>query len=196
MNRKANIERLQAFSDGVFAVIITILVLEFHPPEAPTFSSLLVLWPTAVGYAVSYWFIAIVWVNHHHVLGFSEAATPRLIWGNFAHLFSVSLIPFTTEWIAKTELASAPVCLYAVVFMLVNATYIALCAEAVDRPRMAQLPPRIRKRMRMRSVSTLGIFAAAGALALWHPLAGFGLILLCLLLYLRPDVFEAREPDA
>ncbi|MDB6002211.1 MAG: putative integral rane protein [Rhizobacter sp.] len=105
VSRKQGTERLQAFSDGVFAVVITILVLEFHPPHDASWSGLLAVWPTAVSYAVSYWFIAIVWVNHHHLLQFTDIATPRLIWGNFAHLFSVSLIPFSTEWIADTHLA-------------------------------------------------------------------------------------------
>jgi len=72
-------ERLGAFSDGVFAVIITIMVLELKPPPQPSFAALLPLWPTAVSYAVSYLFIAIVWVNHHHLLRFAGHATPRLI---------------------------------------------------------------------------------------------------------------------
>ena len=84
-------ERLNAFSDAVFAVIITILVLELRPPPSPTVKSLISLWPTAVSYAVSYLFIAIVWVNHHHLLRYADVATPRLIWVNFAHLFSMSL---------------------------------------------------------------------------------------------------------
>ena len=100
---------MRLFSDGVFAVLITILVLELKPPHADTFSALLPLWPTGLSYAVSYFFIAIVWVNHHHLFGYAEVATPRLVWSNFAHLFSVSLIPFTTEWIAESRLAAAPV---------------------------------------------------------------------------------------
>jgi uncharacterized membrane protein len=196
VNQEPNTDRLQAFSDGVFAVIITVLVLEFHPPHEASWSSLLAVWPTAISYAVSYGFIAIVWVNHHHLLRFAETATGRLIWGNFAHLFSVSLVPFTTEWMASTHLAGVPVCVYALVFVLVNATYIALCMETVDRPRNQELPPRIRATMRMRSASTLVIFAAAAALALWYPLAGFALVVLCLLLYLRPDVIGPALPGA
>jgi hypothetical protein len=92
------------FSDGVFAIVITILVLELRPPESPTFSDLLSLWPTGLSYAVSYMFLAIVWVNHHHVLRYAEAATPRLIWANFAHLFAISLIPFSMAWIANSRL--------------------------------------------------------------------------------------------
>ncbi|HVJ53490.1 MAG TPA: TMEM175 family protein [Aliidongia sp.] len=135
--RQPGSDRLSAFSDGVFAVIITILVLDLKPPASSSLTGLLALWPTAVGYAVSYLFIAIVWVNHHHLLRYADIATPRFIWGNFAHLFTVSLIPFATAWIADTELAPIPVALYAAVFILVNLTYLVLCREAVGRPRNA-----------------------------------------------------------
>ncbi len=101
--RRTGPERLSAFSDAVFAVIITVLVLELKPPSADTFSALLPLWPIGLSYAVSYLFIAIVWVNHHHLFTHADESTPRLVWSNFAHLFSVSLIPFTTEWIAESR---------------------------------------------------------------------------------------------
>jgi uncharacterized membrane protein len=116
-------ERLSAFSDGVFAVLITVLVLELRPPEFPTFKALLSLWPTWLSYAVSYLFIAIVWANHHHLMRYATESTPRLMWFNFAHLFSVSLLPLSTAWMAKSELAPQPVA-HAAVSFLVNATYI------------------------------------------------------------------------
>ena len=87
MLRKATSERLSAFSDGVFAVLITVLVLDLRPPVAPTFLALLPLWPTWLSYAVGYVFIAIVWANHHHLLRYATEVTPRLMWFN---LFSVS----------------------------------------------------------------------------------------------------------
>ena len=123
MLRRATPERLSAFSDAVFAVLITVLVLDLRPPELPTFKALLLLWPTWLSYAVSYLFIAIVWVNHHHLLRFAEHATPRLIWINFAHLFMVSLVPFSTAWVAGTRLAAVPVFVYAAVFVLVELAY-------------------------------------------------------------------------
>jgi uncharacterized membrane protein len=171
----------------VFAVIIAILILELKPPHSSTFEALISLWPTAVSYAVSYIFIAIVWVNHHHVLRFVNFATPRLIWGHSAHLFMVSLIPFSTAWIADTELAAIPVALYAGVFVLVNATYLALCFEAVDRPESEDVPPRARMMMRMRSLVTLGIFTTAAFVDLKYPVGGMALICLCLIVYLRPE---------
>ena len=179
-------ERMNAFSDGVFAVIITILVLELHPPGEASFGALLELWPTAISYTISYIFIAIVWVNHHHLLRFPDVATQRLIWGNFAHLFAVSLIPFATAWIATTRLSAAPVAFYAADFFLVNVTYLLLCLEAVDRSAPHKVEPRVRSMMRMRSLATLAVFAAAGIAALRYPIAGMALICLCLFVYLSP----------
>jgi uncharacterized membrane protein len=98
--QKTTPDRLGAFSDAVLAVIITIMVLELKAPEEATFLALLPLWPTAISYAVSYLFIAIIWLNHHHLLHFVSHTTPALIWVNFAHLFGVSLVPFATAWIA------------------------------------------------------------------------------------------------
>jgi uncharacterized membrane protein len=193
--RKTSPDRVGAFSDGVFAVLITILVLELKPPKTYTFSALLPEWPTGLSYVVSYVFIAIVWVNHHHLFGYAEVATPRLVWSNFAHLFSVSLIPITTEWIAESRLAAAPVTLYASVFVLVNITYLALCQEVVDRPAHEDLNQRMRRLLQMRSFFTIGVFAVGAVLALWWPLAGMILICVCLAGYLRPDVPDAKKAD-
>src|ERR1700752_2307605 len=86
--------RFAAYSDAVFAVIVTIMVLELRAPEEPAFSALWPLWPTLISYAVSYVFIAIIWINHHHLMRFVGAPTLRVIWINFVHLFMVSLLPF------------------------------------------------------------------------------------------------------
>ena len=90
---QSNTDRLNNFSDGVVAVIITLMVLELKAPSVSSFAALVPLWPEAVSYAVSYLFIAIIWVNHHHLMRFVSDATPRLIWVNFAHLFLVALVP-------------------------------------------------------------------------------------------------------
>jgi hypothetical protein len=104
---KATAERLAAFSDGVFAVIVTIMVLELKAPEEHSFSALLPLWPIALSYAVSYLFVAIIWINHHHLMRFVGPPTLGMIWVNFVHLFLVSLLPFATAWVATTQLASS-----------------------------------------------------------------------------------------
>ena len=125
--------------------------------------------------------------------GYAEVTTPRLVWSNFAHLFSVSLIPFTTEWIADSRLAAAPVVLCASVFVLVNITYLALCFEVVDRPAHEDITQRVRRLLRMRSFITVGVFAASAVVALKWPVVAMVLICLCLIGYLRPDVPAKRN---
>jgi uncharacterized membrane protein len=95
-------------------------------------------------------------------------------------------MPFSTTWIAETELAAISVALYASVFVFVNATYLALCFEAIDRPQSADILPRARMMMRRRSFATLGIFTTAAIVSLKYSLGGMALIFLCLLVYLRP----------
>ena len=185
---QSRLDRVTLFSDAVFAVIITILVLELKPPEEPTFAALLPSWPTGLSYAVSYFFIAVVWVNHHHLLGHADTVTPRLLWSNFLHLFAVSLIPFTTEWVAESRLAAAPVALYAAVFVIVNVTYLVLCWEVVDRPGRENAPQLMHRMLKMRSFITIGLFVVAGAVALTWPVAGMALIGVCLVAYVRPDL--------
>src|SRR5262245_33139244 len=167
--RKATPERLNAFSDGVFAVLITVLVLELRPPEHPTFEALLALWPSWLSYAVSYLFIAIVWMNHHYLMRYATEASPRLLWFNFAHLFSMSLLPLSTAWMAVSRLAPQPVAFYAAVFFLVNATYTCLIWELVDRASTAEVASAARRIMRLRSITTLVLFGSAAVVALRYP---------------------------
>ncbi|MCP3410817.1 TMEM175 family protein [Bradyrhizobium sp. CCGB01] len=178
---------MSAFSDGVFAVLITVLVLELRPPESPTFAALLALWPTWLSYAVSYVFIAIVWANHHHLMRYASETTPRLMWFNFAHLFSVSLLPLSTAWMAVSELAAQPVAFYAAVFFLVNATYVALLWDLVGRAPAGEVQPRERRIMRTRSIVTLATFAIAAGVALRFPVAGLAMCCCCLIVYLKPE---------
>ena len=145
LHARATPERLSIFSDGVFAVLITVLVLELRPPEIPTFEGLLSLWHTWLSYAVSYLFIAIVWTNHHHLLRYATEATPSLMWFNFAHLFSVSLLPLSTAWMAVSKLAPQPVAFYAAVFFLVNATYIFLIWELIGNLPVDVVPRRVKE---------------------------------------------------
>ena len=86
-------DRLIAFTDGVFAVIVTVMVLELKAPDQPAFSALWLLWPTAISYAVSYLFIVIIWINDHHLMRFVGRLTTGLIWINFAHLFLARSCP-------------------------------------------------------------------------------------------------------
>ena len=136
---------------------------------------------------MSYLFIAIVWMNHHYLMRYATEATPRLLWFNFAHLFSMSLLPLSTAWMAVSRLAPQPVAFYAAVFFLVNATYMALIRELVDRAQADAIPSTVRRIMRLRSIVTLCLFAAAGVVALKYPLAGLSICIGCLTVYLKPD---------
>lgn len=185
-SKKTTPERLTAFSDAVFAVIITIMALDLKPPADATLKALLPLWPTALSYAVSYLFIAIIWVNHHHLFQFVHEATPRLIWWNFAHLFMVSLVPAATAWMAATRLAVAPVFLYAMVFLFVEIAYIAFERVAFSQATGTDITPRQRQIARIRSYLALGVFGAAAAVSHWSPRAGLGLVCCVLLIYLSP----------
>ncbi|AZO72462.1 MAG: DUF1211 domain-containing protein [Mesorhizobium sp.] len=189
----AGLERLNAFSDGVFAVLITVLVLELRPPEIPTFAALLGLWPTWLSYGVSYLFIAIVWANHHHLLRHATEMSARLMWHNFAHLFSVSLLPLATAWMAVSELSPQPVAFYAGVFFLVNLTYIFLIRELIEPLSADRVPLSVRKVMRIRAFVTLCLFGLAAVVALKFPIIGLAVCCCCLAVYLRPAAPGSRS---
>jgi uncharacterized membrane protein len=184
MRMRATPERVSMFSDGVFAVLITVLVLELRPPSEPSYSALLELWPRWLSYAVSYLFIAIVWVNHHYLMRYATEATPRLLWFNFAHLFSMSLLPLSTAWMATSELAPQPVSFYAAVFFLVNVTYVGLIWELNPA---ADASAHVRRVIKWRSLITLGLFGSAAVIALRWPMLGLAICIGCLAVYLKPD---------
>ncbi len=190
---KVTTERVGAFSDGMIAVIITLMALELKAPEEATIEAILALWQTLLSYALSYLFIAIIWVNHHHLLRLVRYASPQLIWINFAHLFLVSLLPFTTAWMAETDFAPLPVAAYAAVFVLVNVAYLLFEREILLHAEADDVPEQARKLARRRTVIGLIIFAAAALTAPVLPLLGFALICCALLLYLRPEIFRRHE---
>ena len=194
--RRGTIERLGTFSDGVFAVLITIMVLELKPPEQPTFAALLPLWPTALSYAVSYQFIAIVWMNHHHLLRFADYPSPRLIWINFAHLFMVSLVPFSTAWVARTRLAAVPVFVYAGVFVLVELAYLQFEHHVLAQAVVEEISHRTRQLAQIRSLIAFGFFLTAMLISLKFPVRGFGFVCCAVLLYLRPELPGIRAHGA
>ena len=185
---KQTADRLAAYSDAVFAVIVTIMVLELRAPDQPAFSALWPLWPTVISYAVSYLFIAIIWINHHYLMRFVDRPTLGLIWINFVHLFMVSLLPFATAWVARTRLASSPVVLYSGLFICVDIAYNVFEREVLARAKAGQVSERTRRMARRRSVVVLAIFTTAMLIAFIAPRLGFGLICVALILHLRPEV--------
>lgn len=186
-------DRLAAYSDGVFAVIVTIMVLELKAPDQPTFAALRPLWATAISYVVSYLFIAIIWVNHHYLMRFVGHATQRLIWINFIHLFFVSLLPFATAWIARTKLASPPVAFYAGLFVCIDIAYNVFEHEVLTGANTTEIPEPTRRRARGRSLVVLASFTIAMLVALVAPRIGFGLICGALIFHLRPDAAPGTE---
>ena len=177
--------RVSGYTDAVFAVVITVTVLELHPPASAKIGALLSLWPTAVSYLVSYVFVAIVWINHHFVMGYVKQTTLRVIWLNFTHLFFVSLLPFATAWIAATELARAPVVVYTSFFVVTDGAYNLFEREVLrNSSDFSAAELRVSRR---RSLTALALFAAAALVALIQPAAGMGFAALALLLHLRPD---------
>jgi uncharacterized membrane protein len=98
---RGGVNRIEAFSDGVIAIIVTIMVLELHPPVAEGLHHLWTLWPVFLAYVLSYAFVAIYWVNHHRLFSHATHATNALVWSNILLLFTLSLIPFSTAYLGE-----------------------------------------------------------------------------------------------
>jgi uncharacterized membrane protein len=184
-------ERISGYTDAVFAVVITIMVLELHPPGSARIGALLGLWPTVVSYVVSYVFIAIIWINHHFLMGFVRQTTLRVLWLNFMHLFFVSLLPFATAWIAQTELARDPVVVYTTLFVVTDGAYNLFEGEILRNS--LEFSAAEYRASRQRSLIALALFAIAIPLAVIQPAAGLGFIGLALLLHLHPDVARRSQ---
>ena len=185
--KKITADRLTAYSDAVFAVIVTIMVLELKAPDQRAFSALWPLWPTAISYAASYLFIAIIWINHHYLMRFAGPPTLGLIWINFVHLFMVSFLPFATAWVARTRLASSPVVFYAGLFVCIDIAYNVFEREVLTRADATQVSESTRRMARRRSRGVLASFTTAMLVAFVAPRLGFGLICGALILHLRPE---------
>ena len=180
-------DRMIAFTDGVFAVIVTVMVLQLKTPEQPAFPALWGLWPTIISYAVSYLFVLIIWLNNHHLMRFVDHLAPGLIWINFVHLFLVSFLPFATAWVAGTRLASSPVVLYAGLFVCVDLVYNVFEYQVLGRADPARVSARMRRMARNRSLLVLAGFTAAMLVALVAPRIGFGLICAALIPHSQPE---------
>ena len=125
--------RLEAFSDGVIAIIITIMVLELRPPHGVGLAALAPLAPKLASYALSYLFLGIYWSNHHHLLQAVRHVDGRILWANLHLLFWLSLIPFTTAWVGEAHLDSTAVAAYGVVLLLAGGAYFILSRLLVAR---------------------------------------------------------------
>jgi uncharacterized membrane protein len=115
--------RLEAFSDGVIAIIITIMVLELKVPHGENLRALLPLLPVFLSYVLSFIYVGIYWNNHHHMLHASSMVTGSILWANLHLLFWLSLFPFATGWMGENHFASAPSALYGVVLLMAAIAY-------------------------------------------------------------------------
>ncbi|TDR73868.1 TMEM175 family protein [Paludibacterium purpuratum] len=115
--------RLEAFSDGVLAIIITIMVLELKTPAQHSLAALHALWPTFVGYALSFVYVGIYWNNHHHLVHALRRINGQIMWANLHLLFWLSLFPFMTAWAGQSGFAAGPMALYGAVLFLAGMAY-------------------------------------------------------------------------
>ena len=125
---RGGVARVEAFSDGVIAIIVTIMVLELKAPADPDLAALWRLWPTFLAYVLSYLYVAIYWVNHHKLFSHAMVVTAGLLWSNIALLFTLSLVPFATAYLGEHHFARAATVLYLVSLLLPALAYGALQA--------------------------------------------------------------------
>ena len=118
--------RLEAFSDGVIAVIITVMVLEMKSPHGTRLAAMRPLVPVFLSYALSFVYIGIYWNNHHHLLHATQHVNGATLWANLHLLFWLSLVPFTTAWIGENHLTSWPVAVYGIVLLMAGVAYFVL----------------------------------------------------------------------
>jgi uncharacterized membrane protein len=115
--------RVEAFSDGVFAILITIMVLELRPPEGSSFDALKPLMPKFISYVLSFVYIGIYWNNHHHLFHAVNHVNGKILWCNTLLLFCISLVSFATAWMGENHFVAAPVALYGIVLLMCGISY-------------------------------------------------------------------------
>jgi uncharacterized membrane protein len=178
--------RLEAFSDGVMAIIITIMVLELVAPEEASLATLVPLIPTFAGYALSFVFIAIYWNNHHHLFQAAERVNGSVLWANMFLLFWLSLVPFATAWMSETQFAATPVALYGLILLLAGVAYYVLSHALIAlHGRESVLAVAIGEDLKGR-VSLVAYLTAIG-LAFINPWVACGVYVLVAILWLIPD---------
>lgn len=181
--------RLEAFSDGVIAVIITIMVLDLKAPESGAPEDLLKLWPEFAIYLVSYVFMAIYWINHHSLLNLITRVTPTLIWSNNVLLFCLSLIPFSTAYVANTRLAPLPTMLYGGVQLACGLGFaLTLSRILALRRDEAEFVALTRARQRKNWIS-IGVYAASVVIAGFSPATALAIYVLVAVAYIAPGLF-------
>lgn len=178
--------RLEAFSDGVIAIIITVMVLELRVPHGDSFGDLFPLIPKLLSYVLSFVYVGIYWNNHHHMMHTCKAVTGSILWANLHLLFWLSLIPFTTGWAGESHFSSIPASLYGVVLFMAAIAYSILQKMII----MSQGPNSILKKAIgsdwKGKLSPLLYFVAI-AVSSWTPWASLSLYILVALIWVIPD---------
>ncbi|MBK6767787.1 MAG: DUF1211 domain-containing protein [Ardenticatenales bacterium] len=179
--------RLEAFSDAVIAIILTIMVLELHPPEhGAGLSSLVALTPVFLSYVLSFIYLGIYWNNHHHLFQIVHHVDGRVLWANMHLLFWLSLVPFATAWMGESGFAGDPVVLYGVVLLMAAVAYFILTrALLAGHERDSALATALGRDFKGKI--SLAIYAAAITLAFAAPWASCALYALVAIIWLVPD---------
>jgi len=179
--------RLEAFSDGVLAIIITIMVLELKVPHDAGLPALWALWPVFGSYVLSFVYVGIYWNNHHHMLHVTQRVTGAILWANLHLLFWLSLLPFSTGWMGENEFARWPTVTYGVNLLACALAYFLLerriiAAQGADGKLAVAVGRDLKGKL-----SPLFYLAGIAAAWLWWPAAGMALFVLVALIWLVPD---------
>jgi uncharacterized membrane protein len=178
--------RIEAFSDGVIAIIITIMVLELKVPHGASFNDLLALAPVMVSYVLSFTYVGIYWNNHHHLFQAVHEVHGGILWANLHLLFWLSLIPFTSGWMGENHFATAPVALYGANLFVCAIAYTiltrSLTRHHAENQAVADAIGSDRKGWLSLAMYLLGIAAAC-----IHPWLGFGIYVLVAAIWFIPD---------
>ena len=179
-------ERLTAFSDGVVAIIITIMVLELKVPHGTALADLTPLLPTFLAYVLSFVYVGIYWNNHHHMLTLANSVTGPILWANMHLLFWLSMVPFATSWMGENHLSNVPVALYGGV-LIMNAIAFTILMTLLVRHEGAESDLARAMGRDFKGKVSLVIYAAAIGLAFVQPLISLGLYVVVAAIWFIPD---------
>lgn len=179
--------RLEAFSDGVLAIIITIMVLELKIPDEATLSALLHLGPNLISYILSFVFIAIYWGNHHHLLHTVHHLTSKIMWANMGLLFCLSLIPFTTGWMGHNHFDNIPVATYAVNLLLCAIAFYILQKVIISHHTHSSKLIEALKKQDKKGFVSLIIYVLSIPCAFFYPVISALLFVIVAIIWLIPD---------
>jgi uncharacterized membrane protein len=178
--------RLEAFSYGVIAIIITIMVLELKVPRGEDFAALAPMLPVLLSYVLSFIYVGIYWNNHHHMLHLCSAVSGAILWANLHLLFWLSLFPFATAWMGEKHLATLPSALYGVILLMAGIAYWILQLAIIAAQGPGSILERAVGRDWKGKVSPMLYIAGIGA-SFWSPRLSQGIYALVALLWLVPD---------